>query len=266
MTSVDPNIKALLDEKSALYNQPCFIETDPIFVPHQYTIKEDIEISAFFAATLAWGGRPTIIKNSLRLMEIMGHAPYEFVMEHKDHHLNLLDGFVHRTFQAVDAKFFIKALQHIYSQPGGMEQVFTNAVSEHSVLPAIAHFHQIFFSINHPSRTRKHVSNPDNGSPAKRINMFLRWMVRNDNKGVDFGLWKGIRPSQLSCPLDLHTGNTARHLGLISSKQNGLKALHQLDHHLRAMDPEDPVKYDFALFGMGAFAMQSSSAFSHQKK
>ncbi|TVR38849.1 MAG: TIGR02757 family protein [Bacteroidia bacterium] len=253
MTKIDGDIKAFLDEKVVLYNNPGFIDTDPISVPHRYSMKEDIEVAAFLTATISWGSRPMIIKNALRLLARMGDSPFDFVMNHKDHHLDVLDGFVHRTFCDADARYFIRALRHIYARHGGLESVFCRSAFHDSVIPAIIALHNLFFSLPHPERTRKHVSNPAGGSPAKRINMFLRWMVRDDGKGVDFGLWKSLSPSQLSCPLDLHTGHVARKFGLITVKQNNLKALRELDSKLRLMDPADPVKYDFALFGLGVF-------------
>ncbi len=246
-------IKAFLEEKTDLYNRPDFIPADPISVPHNYSRKEDIEIAGFFAATLAWGKRETIVRNAARLMQIMGESPFDFVMNHQEDDLHKLDNFVHRTFQGNDARYFVKALHHIYNNQGGMEQVFARASSRESVIPGIIHFHQQFFSLPHPERTKKHVSNPAKGSPAKRINMFLRWMVRKDKRGVDFGIWSKLKPAQLSCPLDLHSGNVARKLGLISTRQNNLKSLQELDAALRKMDPHDPAKYDFALFGLGIF-------------
>ena len=186
-------------------------------------------------------------------MNLMGNSPYDFIMNHKENHLDRFDGFVHRTFNQVDLVYFIKALKHIYQNKGGLETVFSMASSEDSTQPAIHVFKEEFFSLPHPDRTTKHVSDPLNGSAAKRINMFLRWMVREDNRGVDFGIWKSISPHQLSCPLDVHSGNVARKLGLITGKQNDSKALRELDCILRRMDNIDPVKYDFALFGLGVF-------------
>jgi uncharacterized protein (TIGR02757 family) len=253
LTRYNPDIKEFLEEKVAQYNRKDFIDTDPVFVPHQFTQKEDIEIAGFLTATLSWGNRKAILKSALKLVHLMDNAPYDFVINHQTHHLDKFDGFVHRTFNAADAKYFMKALQHIYRHEGGLEKVFSFAVTAESVIPAISHFHEVFFSLPHPKRTCKHVSYPDKGSPAKRINMFLRWMARQDHRGVDFGIWKSINPRQLSCPLDIHSGNVARKLGLLTIKQNNLKALHELDTNLRSMDAEDPVKYDFALFGLGVF-------------
>ncbi len=253
MADILPEIKEFLEEKVIQYNRPAFVETDPVFVPHQYIQKEDIEISAFLAATLAWGKRELIIRSALRLLSLMDNAPFDFVVNHNANDLKRLETFVHRTFNGCDAVFFMKALRHIYLHHGGLEAVFVEHADEASVIPAIQHLHRVFFSIPHEQRTLKHVANPAKGSAAKRINMFLRWMVRRDNKGVDFGLWKSISPAALSCPLDFHSGNVARKLGLLNRKTNDLKALMELDAALRSMDSEDPVKYDFALFGLGIF-------------
>lgn len=253
MNSISPEIKEFLDAMVDKYNNPAFIDSDPISIPHHYELKEDIEISGFLAATFAWGNRTMIIKNSLKLMNLMGNSPYDFIMSHNEHHLNRFDGFVHRTFNQVDVVYFMKALKNIYKESGGLEAVFSKGVTEYSTQPAIHEFKKEFFALPHLHRTTKHVSDPAIGSAAKRINMFLRWMIRNDNRGVDFGLWKSIAPHQLSCPLDVHSGNVARKLGLISRKQNDSKALEELDANLRRMDNIDPVKYDFALFGLGVF-------------
>ncbi len=246
-------LKDFLDAKVEQYNNPKFIESDPIQIPHQYSLKEDIEISAFLTATIAWGNRKMIIKNAHRMITLMGDSPYDFVMNHKAHHLDCLDGFVHRTFYAKDLKYFIKSLKNIYLNHGGMESIFDKSVTQTSIQPAIHEFKSIFFSIDHPMRTQKHVGDPIKGSAAKRLNMMLRWFIRNDNAGVDFGIWKNISPSILSCPLDVHSGNVARKLGLLKRKQNDAKALSELDNELRELDPFDPVKYDFALFGLGVF-------------
>ena len=251
--NIDKEIKSFLDEKVVQYNQFNFIEPDPISIPHQFTLKEDIEIAGFLAATIAWGNRKMIIKNANRMVALMGESPYEFVMEHDTKQLERLNGFVHRTFNAQDFKCFIKALQNIYQNHNGLEAVFEKNASLDSIQPAIHHFKNTFFSIEHPARTQKHVGDPFKGSAAKRINMYLRWMVRNDKSGVDFGLWKSISPAILSCPLDVHSGNVARKLGLLNRKQNDAKAVAELDNNLRLLDPKDPVKYDFALFGLGVF-------------
>lgn len=246
-------LKAFLDEKVLLYNNPDFIETDPIQIPHLFDQKEDVEIAGFLAATIAWGNRKMIIANALKMMGLMGNSPYDFVMGHESHHLEKLEGFVHRTFNGADFSCFITSLRHIYLNHGGLEAAFANHVQGDSLQYSIHRFKTLFFETVHQQRTKKHVSDPMAGSAAKRINMFLRWMVRNDNTGVDLGTWKSISPSLLSCPLDVHSGNVARKLGLLSRKQNDAKALLELDTQLRLMDKDDPAKYDFALFGLGVF-------------
>lgn len=246
-------LKDFLDEKVALYNNPKFIESDPIQIPHQFTLKEDVEIAAFLTATIAWGNRKMIINNAQRMMDLMGNSPYDFVMNHEEHHLEKLITFVHRTFNGVDFKTFVIALQQLYQNHGGLEHFFTQHQEPDSMQNAIAAFKKQFFTIPHLPRSTKHVSDPTQGSAAKRINMYLRWMVRNDNNGVDFGLWSKIPTSVLSCPLDVHSGNVARKLNLLTRKQNDGKALAELDTSLRLLDPIDPVKYDFALFGLGVF-------------
>ena len=246
-------LQNFLDEKVIQYNTPDFIESDPVQIPHLFSQKEDIEIAGFLASSIAWGNRKMIIKNSHKMMELLGNSPYDFVMSHNDYQLEKLEGFVHRTFNSDDFKHFIKALKHIYINKGGLENIFIQNQTETSLQPAIHALHEIFFEIPHLTRTRKHVADPNKGSVSKRINMCLRWFVRNDNAGVDLGIWKGISPSKLSCPLEVHSGNVARKLGLLTRKQNDGKALTELDSKLRELDPNDPVKYDFALFGLGVF-------------
>lgn len=246
-------LKDFLNIKVAGYNTPDFIESDPISIPHRFTLKEDIEISGFLAATIAWGNRKSIIKNANRMICLMGGSPYDFVMGHKDPHLEPLQGFVHRTFNGTDFIGFIKGLEHIYRNYGGLEKVFTVHQEAGSLQPTISRFRELFFEAPHNERTQKHISNPFKGSSAKRINMFLRWLIRKDKAGVDFGLWKEIPASSLSCPLDVHSGRVARKLGLLKRKQNDAKAVAELDYALRLLDPADPVKYDFALFGLGVF-------------
>lgn len=246
-------LKSFLDQKVVQYNTLDFIESDPVQIPHLFTQKEDIEIAGFLSATIAWGNRKMIIKNSHKMMNLMGNAPYDFVMSHTEDNLEQLESFVHRTFNGQDFSFFIRSLKNIYENHNGLESVFTsNQNLDHRQL-SIAEFKKIFFEIPHLTRTQKHVSDPSNNSAAKRINMYLRWMVRQDNKGVDLGIWKNISPASLSCPLDVHSGNVARKLGLLSRKQNDGKAVAELDLQLRKLDPIDPVKYDFALFGLGVF-------------
>jgi len=247
------DLKEFLDEKVILYNNPKFIESDPIKIPHQYTLKEDIEIAGFLSATIAWGNRKMIIKNSHRLMEIMDNSPYDFVLNHQESDLDDFSNFVHRTFNPIDAVYFIKSLQNIYRNHNGLEAVFAKNQQINSLQNSISQAKKVFFEIEHPERTTKHFSDPMNGSAAKRINMFLRWMIRKDNCGVDFGIWKSIPSSAVSCPLDVHSGKVARKIGLLIRKQNDAKALFELDTNLRKLDPIDPSKYDFALFGLGVF-------------
>lgn len=246
-------LKDFLDEKVLQYNTLDFIESDPVQIPHLFSQKEDIEIAGFLSATISWGNRKIIIKNSHRMMEMMGNTPYAFIMSHTESQLKQVDTFVHRTFNGQDFIGFIQSLQNIYSNHGGLEKVFAKHQEPQSMQKSISEFKKIFFEIPHLARTQKHLSDPLNNSAAKRINMYLRWMCRQDNKGVDLGIWKSIAPSKLSCPLDVHSGNVARKLGLLSRKQNDAKALHELDLKLRELDPKDPVKYDFALFGLGVF-------------
>lgn len=247
------DLKEFLDEKVDKYNTIDFIVDDPISIPHRYSLKEDIEIAAFLAATIAWGNRKVIVKNGHRMLDMFGDSPYDFVMSHDIRQLARLKSFVHRTFNHTDLTYFISALKHIYKEKGGLETVFSSFATKNSVQPAIHHFKNIFFEIPHPSRTTKHISDPMKGSAAKKINMFLRWLVRTDKKGVDFGLWSSIKPSQLSCPLDVHSGNIARKLGLLIRTQNDARAVEELDVALRLLDKKDPVQYDFALFGLGIF-------------
>ncbi|MCB0455148.1 MAG: TIGR02757 family protein [Flavobacteriaceae bacterium] len=246
-------LKSFLDEKVNTYNNPNFIETDPIQIPHLFSLKEDVEIAGFMVATIAWGNRKSIITNGKRLVQMMGNSPYDFVMDFSEEHSGSLSNFVHRTFNYEDLAYFLKSLQNIYKNHGGLENLFAKHAEKNSMQPAIHHFKKTFFELPHPARTQKHISDPLKNSAAKRINMFLRWMVRNDTAGVDFGIWKSIAPSKLSCPLDVHSGNVARKLKLLNRKQNDAKALLELDNSLRGLDSQDPVKYDFALFGLGAF-------------
>jgi len=245
-------LKEFLDFKADEYNNPNFIESDPIQIPHRYQLKEDIEISAFFASTIAWGNRKMIINSANKMMQALGNNPFDFIMYAKDYQIEDINHIVHRTFNSEDFRFFIKSLRNIYQNHGGLESVF-RLNQELDIQNRISNFKKIFFEINHQQRTTKHISDPLKGSSSKRINMFLRWMVRNDNKGVDFGIWKHIKPSELSCPLDVHSGNVARSLGILNRKQNDQKALKELDAALRKFDHNDPVKYDFALFGLGVF-------------
>lgn len=251
MNKID--LKEFLEAKVEEYNHPRFIETDPIQIPHQFSKKEDIEIAGFLTATISWGNRKSIITNANKMMTLLNQSPFDYVMNHEASDLEKLRPFVHRTFNEDDLIQFIKSLNHIYKNHGGLEAVFYKYSEEFSTQNAIHQFKKHFFEIEHLTRTQKHVSDPSKNSAAKRINMFLRWMVRDDNNGVDFGIWKSLTPAQLSCPLDVHSGNVARALGLLKRKQNDAKALKELDLALRKLDINDPVKYDFALFGLGVF-------------
>jgi uncharacterized protein (TIGR02757 family) len=246
-------LKEFLDTKVEEYNHPRFIDSDPIQIPHQFSKKEDIEIAGFLTATIAWGNRKSIINNAYKMMQLLEQSPYDFVINHKESDLEKLNNFVHRTFNGDDFIQFIKSLKHIYNNHDGLEAIFTTTNKEQSLQHNIHKFKTHFFEIDHLGRTQKHVSDPLKNSAAKRINMYLRWMIRQDQNGVDFGIWKTISPSLLSCPLDVHSGNVARKLGLLIRKQNDGKALAELDTALRNMDPNDPLKYDFALFGLGVF-------------
>ena len=263
----DKALLEFLEEKVSQYNRPSFIESDPVSIPHHFSRKEDIEIAGFLAATIAWGKRPIIIRNANLLMERMDLAPYEYVTAASAKELKKLETFVHRTFNGVDAKFFVLALRNIYLKHGGLENVFeeglknirskdtkANVLTDFSPMQnAIIHFRETFISIKHNTRSDKHISNPGSNSSAKRINMYLRWMVRKDKAGVDFGIWKNISPSLLQIPLDVHVGNVGRSLGLLQRKQSDWKAVNELTAKLREFDKNDPVKYDFALFGLGIF-------------
>lgn len=243
-------LKAFLEEKYIKYNRLDFIESDPVSIPHQFSKKEDIEIAGFLAATIAWGQRVTIINNANKMMKLMGGSPYDFIMNAKNKDMKRFEGFVHRTFNATDTVFFVRSLQNIYKKHGGLENVF----SKPDCMEAIMNFRQFFFSIDSPSRTKKHVSNPSENSSSKRLCMYLRWMIRKDHSGVDFGLWNSqLLPSHLMCPLDVHSGNVGRKLGLLKRTQNDWKAVDELTMNLRKFDAKDPCKYDFALFGLGVF-------------
>ena len=247
------DLKDFLDAKVYLYNKPDFIDSDPIQIPHLFSKKEDIEVAGFLSATIAWGNRKSINNNAHKMMQLLDQAPYDFVVNHKDSDLEKLESFVHRTFNGTDFITFIKGLQHIYLNHDGLESVFKKHAEKASLQKAIHNFKHTFFEIQHLPRTQKHISDPLKNSAAKRINMFLRWMVRPNNTNVDLGIWTSLSPAQLSCPLDVHSGNVARKLGLLHRKQNDGKALAELDASLRLLDPNDPVKYDFALFGLGVF-------------
>jgi uncharacterized protein (TIGR02757 family) len=245
-------LKDFLEYKADQYNSPEFIETDPVMIPHLFSKKEDIEISGFLTALISWGNRPAIIKAAKHMMALMDNDPYAFIL-HSEEYKNL-KGFYYRTFQSEDVIYYLKALRHLYAQHGGPEAVFMASYkTNQNVFDAISHLRSVFFSLPYEQRQLKHFSSPEAGSAAKRINMFLRWMCRKDKSGVDFGIWKDVSPTHLICPLDLHSGRVARKLGLLKRKQNDRKAAEELTMHLRELDPLDPVKYDFALFGLGVF-------------
>lgn len=254
MDDTPENIQSFLNQKVLSFNHTSFIETDPIQVPALFTTKENIEIAGFLAATLAWGQRPTIIRNARWLIAHMGNNPSEFLQRVTEDDWIVFSDFKHRTFNGTDCIYFLKALRNIYQNHGGLEQVFTDGYSiDRTVFSALAHFRKIFFELEHEHRTEKHVSDVEKGAAAKRLNMFLRWMIRTDRSGVDFGLWKRIPASALMLPLDVHTGNVARKLGLLTRTQNDWRAVEEITATLREFDPMDPIKYDFALFGLGVF-------------
>ncbi|MCX6318176.1 MAG: TIGR02757 family protein [Bacteroidetes bacterium] len=246
----EKDLKKLLDKKVDYYNQPSFIKDDPISIPHRFSKKQDKEIAGFFAAVFAWGNRTTIINKSAELMALMDHAPHAFCTQHQPADLKKLLGFKHRTFNTTDLLYFIEFFRQHYSQHKSLENAFTRGGD--TMEKMLAGFHHYFFSLpDIPARTRKHIATPERKSSCKRLNMYLRWMVRKDKKGVDFGIWNTISPAQLICPLDLHVARVARGLQILQRKPSDWLAATELTDYLRILDPEDPVKYDFALFGMG---------------
>lgn len=249
------DIKQLLDEKYLEYcKSDFFIETDPIQIPKMFEEKEDIEIAGFLAASLAWGQRPTIIKKCQELMRLMDYAPADFIHHASETDLERFAHFKHRTFNGYDCCYFIRSLANIYRHHEGLETVFTNAWEEKKdMIAVLRHWHGVFTELPAESRVLRHIANVDKGSAAKRINMYLRWMIRTDHSGIDFGLWKGIPMSALLIPLDLHTGNVSRELGLLTRNQNDSRSVQQLTERLREFNSLDPIRYDFALFGLGAF-------------
>tara|TARA_B100000768_G_C11222753_1_gene351329 strand:- start:61 stop:834 length:774 start_codon:yes stop_codon:yes gene_type:complete len=248
----DNELKEFLDSKYVQYNQRKFIESDPIQVPHTFTSKEDIEISSFLTATIAWGQRKTIIKNSFKMMDLLDNSPHDYIINSTEKEINKLS-IKHRTFNEIDFRYFIKRLKVIYNDFGNLENIFFDTIKDNSIHNSIHCFKSLFFQKDYPLRTTKHISDPIKGSACKRINMFLRWMVRKDSNGVDFGIWNKVSPSFLSCPLDVHSGRVARKLGLLKRTQNDHKAVLELDNKLRNLDSNDPAKYDFSLFGLGVF-------------
>ncbi|WKN32802.1 TIGR02757 family protein [Porifericola rhodea] len=248
------DFRELLEVKAEEFNQPAFIEDDPISIPHAYQQKQDIEISGLIAAVLAWGQRKTIISKCKEFFAYMDNAPYDFVLHHQEQDLKAFLAFKHRTFNATDALYFISFLRHYYQQYESLEDAFIMYMKQDDkdIENGLVGFREQFFSLpDYPERTRKHIATPARNSACKRLNMYLRWMVRKDDKGVDFGLWNRIKPSQLICPCDLHVDRVARRLGLISRKQTDWHTALELTNNLRLLDAEDPVRYDFALFGLG---------------
>ena len=252
---IDPaDLKAFLDEKASLYNTRSFIASDPIQVPHRYSHPEDIEIAAFLTATLAWGRKASIIASANKLLSLMPGGPRQFISGAAEPDLERFLPFVHRTFNGFDCIYFMGSLRRIYDEHGGLGQVFQNAYEQSGdVSRAIVRFRELFFHHRDPGRTAKHVPDITRNSAGKRINMFLRWMVRRDRQGVDFGIWERIPMHALYVPLDVHSGTVARKLGLLTRKQDDWKAVVALTGRLREFDPDDPVRYDYALFGLGSF-------------
>lgn len=257
------DLKVFLDEKVAEYNRPGFIEHDPITIPHQYSLPQDIEIAGFIAAVLAWGQRKTIINKCREFFQMMDNSPYDFVLNHDEKDLKPFTNFKHRTFNGTDALYFISFFKHHYQQYPSLEDAFmlsANVNADDTESHLIGFFNHFFSLEDHPVRTYKHLPNPIRKSACKRINMFLRWMVRSDDCGVDFGIWNRIKPHQLVCPCDLHVDRVGRSLGLIKRKQTDWQTAIELTRNLKIFDAEDPVKYDFALFGLGVDQRWSGEA------
>lgn len=247
----DRDLKDFLDQKYMEFNVPGFVKDDPVSIPHLFTKNQDIEIAGFFAAILAWGQRITIIRNCQTLMEGMDNSPHDFLLNHEEQDLVRFQNFVHRTFQPIDLLYFIHFLSGHYKNHDSLEVAFNRGISDKMYDRLVAFHHYFFDSPYIPDRTRKHIATPERNSSCKRLNMYLRWMVRKDNRGVDFGIWNMIPMSGLVCPFDVHVGRVSRKLGLVKRKQNDWKATMELTEVLRRFDAEDPVKYDFALFGLG---------------
>ena len=249
------DLKKFLDQKVVQFNNPSFIKDDPVCIPHLFSKKQDIEIAGFFAAIFAWGIRKTIINKCKELLQLMDFAPHDFCINHNDNDLKKLIGFCHRTFNDTDLLYFISFLQFHYTKNKSLEVAFFN---KHTIKQinkteaALNYFYSYFFSLEHvPSRTRKHIATPGKNSSCKRLNMYLRWMIRNDGKGVDFGIWDKISPAELICPIDLHVARVAGKFNLLKRKQVDWQAAVDLTNELKKFDKNDPVKYDFALFGLG---------------
>jgi uncharacterized protein (TIGR02757 family) len=253
-TMPDPRVITLLEKAARHYNQPSFIEDDPIGIPHRFTLLQDREIMGFWTAMLAWGQRKTIIQSASRLITYMDGAPFQFIVQHEEKDRRRLLDFKHRTFQATDALYFLEFFQRYYRQHSSLEHAFARHLSpaDATTEKALIGFHLDFFDHPYaPDRTRKHIATPARHSTCKRLNMFLRWMVRRDDCGVDFGVWRSIHPAQLLMPLDVHVDRVARHLGLLERKQTDWQAVLELTTTLRQIAPDDPVRFDFALFGLG---------------
>ena len=248
-------LKDFLDQKTAQYNQPTFIKDDPISIPHLFSRRQDIEIAGFFSAIFAWGNRTIIINKSRELLRLMDDAPYQFITQHKDNDLKQLLHFKHRTFNTTDLLYFIHFLRHHYATHASLETAFTQWMGkdDEDTGMALTGFYRYFVSLEEtPARTRKHIASPEKHSTCKRLNMFLRWMVRKDKAGVDFGIWRRLSPAQLVCPIDVHVARVARRFNLLQRNAIDWQAATELTGYLRTLDPKDPVKYDFALFGLGA--------------
>ena len=251
---MDKKLKDFLDRKVEEYNKPSFIEHDPISIPHLFSKKQDIEIAAFFASIFAWGNRTIIINKSKALLKLMDDAPHDFITNHGQNDLKQMLQFKHRTFNPTDLLYFIWFLKQHYQQSKSLESAFSKWMKpkDDTIQNALIGFHDYFFSMQDaPARTKKHIATPKRNSTCKRLNMFLRWMVRKDNFGVDFGIWNKISPSQLICPIDVHVARVTKRFGLIQRKQIDWQAALELTSQLKKFDPSDPAKYDFALFGLG---------------
>lgn len=245
-------LKEFLDQKVKQYNQPGFIENDPIGIPHAFRKKQDIEIAGLFAATLAWGQRVTIIRKCKELLAMMDNDPHTFVLHHSENDLKPLQHFKHRTFNGTDTLYFVSTLKWFYQNHSSLEEAFPVSPQDETIEKGLIHFHEVFFSQEYfPARTKKHVPTPARKSTCKRLSMYLRWMVRANDSGVDFGIWKNIPAAKLICPCDLHVDRVARRLKLIRRKQTDWQTALELTGNLRKLDAHDPVKYDFALFGLG---------------
>lgn len=252
MIATNENLKELLDQKYNQYNQKSFIESDPIQFPHLFSKKEDIEIAAFLSSTIAWGNRKMIINNCKKMFAIMNNSPFDFISNLDEKKLELLPKFVHRTFNNQDFHYFLKSLKNIYLHHGGLEKIFSLPYQKNfSIKDALSNFRNVFFEMPAPEKTYRHISNVDKNSACKRLNLMLMWLVRKDDVGVHFGLWKDIKSKDLLLPLDVHTSNIGRKLNLITRKQNDLKTVEEITNNLKKFEPKDPTKYDFALFGLG---------------